>query len=131
MKFIVKVDSRGRVVIPQVMREALGLEPRSFVEIELDQADRKLVIKPITSSGEILVNVDIILNKAEDVAKIVNIVLENGVEVKMLKCFPSPDRCSVTVGVLDSNAMKQLTEALEREGFKIAGISTELAPKHV
>ncbi len=131
MKFIVKVDSRGRIFIPQALREALGLEPRSFVEIELDQISKKLIIKPITSSGEVLLNMEVFINKAEDIVKIVNVVLENGVEVKLLKCFPNPEKCSITVGVLDPNIIKQLTEALEREGIKIIETSVEFIHKNV
>jgi len=47
-----KVDSRGRIVLPQELRERLGLTPGS--EVEVREEDGKVVVEPEDDPERIL-----------------------------------------------------------------------------
>jgi AbrB family looped-hinge helix DNA binding protein len=47
---VVKVDSKGRVVIPKRLREKVGLKEGGFARV--DVRDGVVVIKPLESVGE-------------------------------------------------------------------------------
>lgn len=44
---LVKVSSKGQLVIPEAIRKALGLDPGTQVDIQLD--GRRIVIEPVGS----------------------------------------------------------------------------------
>jgi AbrB family looped-hinge helix DNA binding protein len=41
------IDKAGRVVVPKVLREQMGLTPGIEIEIEIDQRDGELTIRPV------------------------------------------------------------------------------------
>ncbi len=47
-----KVDSKGRVVLPQRVRERLGIEPGT--EVEIHEEDGKAVVEPEDNPQEII-----------------------------------------------------------------------------
>ena len=48
---LVKVDSKGRITIPQTMRENLGIEPGMLVALLADSDKKEIVISPILSEN--------------------------------------------------------------------------------
>ena len=131
MRIIAKVDGKGRVTIPLFIREILGIEPDSYVEIVVDERSKELKIKPIARSGEVLVDVSLELIDVNDIHKALNKIIEEGAEIKMLKCGLSKDRyvCTVTIGLISSDLVDALKKALISEGIKI--ISTSIVTKKV
>lgn len=47
-----KVDSKGRIVLPQEVRERLGLDPGT--EVEVQEEDGRAVVEPEESADEII-----------------------------------------------------------------------------
>lgn len=60
---VTRIDDRGRVLIPQPLRERLGLEPGQDVRVEVD-GDGNLVIQPVLSAEEFLEAVTGAVNEA-------------------------------------------------------------------
>lgn len=49
---MVKVDSKGRIVLPQELRERLGMTPGT--EVDIHEEDGKAVVKPEDDPEEII-----------------------------------------------------------------------------
>jgi AbrB family looped-hinge helix DNA binding protein len=59
MTSLVKVDSKGRITIPQPIREALGIQPGMLVVLIADIERGELVVSPVASSGDQLYTFEI------------------------------------------------------------------------
>ncbi len=85
----------------------------------VDQARRELIIRPITPSGEYLMNLEVELGSPDRVSELVNLIIECGGELKIIKCIPNPNKCLVTVSVIDLRAGENLVETLSSKGFLV------------
>ncbi len=122
MKALVRVDSKGRVTIPLHMREAVGIRPDTYVSLELDEATGVIVLKPSGSADEFLADFEVVMDSPKDIEELIKAVLEEGGEVRYLRCYKdveSLSRCEVTVSVLDAKATHYLKEKLNSIGFKV------------
>ncbi len=124
MKALVKVDSKGRVTIPLYIREALSIEPESYVELEVSREEGVIVIRPASTPGETAVDFDIMLDRVEDVQLLTSAILESGSEMRMMRCCKedSKYRCQVTVLLLDMKAAEKLKERMVSKGLKVASL---------
>lgn len=59
-----KVDSKGRIVLPQEIRERLGISPGTSVEVREEEG--KAVVKPEDKPEEILNRMDQIIEEATE-----------------------------------------------------------------
>ncbi|MEM0015051.1 MAG: hypothetical protein QXS42_01695 [Zestosphaera sp.] len=116
---MVRVDSKGRVTIPLFIRRELGIEADTLVELIVDQAGRALLIRPVAPSGEYLMNLNVELSTPERVSDLVNLIVESGGELKMIRCIPNPQECSVTVSVVDLRAGEDMINTLLNKGFTV------------
>ncbi|TKX72467.1 AbrB/MazE/SpoVT family DNA-binding domain-containing protein [Halorubrum sp. GN11GM_10-3_MGM] len=57
-----KVDSKGRIVLPQEVRERLGITPGT--EVDVREEDGKAVVKPEASPDEILERMEQLVEEA-------------------------------------------------------------------
>ncbi|GAB6878512.1 hypothetical protein JCM17823_07860 [Halorubrum gandharaense] len=57
-----KVDSKGRIVLPQEVRERLGITPGT--EVDVHEEDGKAVVKPEDSPNEILERMEQLVEEA-------------------------------------------------------------------
>ncbi len=121
MKALAKLDSKGRVTIPLYMREALGLRPDSYVELWVDEAAGTIVLKPYEHGDEYLIDVEVYLPAPEDLERLVRIVVNEGAEVRVLKCNEEggKTKCVLTASVIDAKAGIHLGERLVEEGLSI------------
>ncbi len=85
----------------------------------MDQARRELIVRPITSSGEYLMNLEVELENPEKVSELVNLIVDGGGELKIIKCVPNPNKCLVSVSVVDLRAGESLVETLSGRGFRV------------
>ncbi len=119
MKTVVKVDSKGRITLPLFIREKVNIEPDSYVEIELPEGGKELILKPFVKSGQ-LVDLEVRLKSIEELQTLLDIIQAEGAELKILKCRASPEgvTCETSVVVLDYVMARKLRERLEGEGLK-------------
>ncbi len=124
MKALVKVDSKGRVTIPLYIREALGIEPESYVELEVSREEGVIILRPASTPGETAVDFDVILRKVEDIQPLTSAILESGSEVRMMRCYKEDNgyRCQITVLLLDMRAAEKLKEKIVSKGLKVASL---------
>lgn len=84
---IVKVDSKGRVTIPQAVRESLGITPGMTLALIADIDRREILISPISGKSakvyEILVEME---DKPGALAKVTNALAQNGVDIIASRC---------------------------------------------
>jgi len=57
-----KVDSKGRIVLPQEVRERLGITPGT--EVDVREEDGKAVVKPEDSPDEVLERMEQLVEEA-------------------------------------------------------------------
>ncbi|MCD6085060.1 MAG: hypothetical protein J7J20_05925 [Desulfurococcales archaeon] len=121
MRAIVKIDPKGRITIPLYIRESVGLEPFSYAEVEVGSDGKSIVIKPISRSGEVLIDFKVSLSNINDFMKVLKTLLAEGVEVRLLKCRSSADNeydCVLTLTLLDRSLAEHLENKLKCEGIK-------------
>ncbi len=107
-RFTLKVDEKGRVTIPQVVRELLGIEPGTLVEMSLDESTKSVIIKPVFSG--VVVSYRVSLRSREELVEAIRTVLEEGSELKQVECKEL--ECLIRVLVLDTAVAEQVAEKL-------------------
>ncbi|MDM7276043.1 MAG: AbrB family DNA-binding protein [Thermoprotei archaeon] len=84
---IVKVDSKGRITIPQTMREALGIEPGMIMAIIADFEKREIIVSPITGKGEMIYELDLYLvDKPGSLASVTEVLARHKADIVASKC---------------------------------------------
>jgi len=122
VRAIVKVDPKGRITIPLYIREAVGLEPFSYAEVEVSEDNKSIIIKPISKSGEVLVDIKVTLNNIDDFTRVLKTILAEGVEVRLLKCRSVDDKgysCIFTLTLLDRVLAEHIGRKLKDSGIKV------------
>lgn len=113
MKMTVRIDSKGRVTIPSVIRDELGLGPNSIVEIESVPDKGIIVIRPVSSEG-VIVDLAVEVPKISDLGNVVAAVTGTGSEIRYLKCGADESgvRCELVITLLDYSMVRELVERL-------------------
>ncbi len=120
MRMTVRIDSKGRVTIPSVIRDELGLGPNSIVEIESDPDKGIIVIRPVSGEG-VIVDLVVELPDINGVSKVVATVAKTGSELRYLKCSAGDAgvRCELITTLLDYSLIKELVDRLDEGGVKV------------
>ncbi len=119
---IVKVDSKGRITIPQTMRESLGIEPGMLVALLADGDKKEIVINPILSeNAKVLeLNVDMI-DKPGSLAKVIDKLAEYKIDIISNRCTSITRReegeCTFIIDIsqssIDSDKLKSILESID------------------
>lgn len=120
-RYVLKLDEKGRITIPQVVREALGLEPGMFVELVVNRGSRTIVVKPVASG--VIASYKVSLNKRSDVISLVSSVIEEGSDLRYLECEES--ECLLRVFLLDALMAEKLVEKLRSRGLHVVEYSVK------
>lgn len=84
---IVKVDSKGRVTIPQTVRESLGITPGMTLALIADIDKREIIISPISAKSakvyEILIEM---VDKPGALASVTDALAKHGVDIIATRC---------------------------------------------
>lgn len=120
MRMTVRIDSKGRVTIPSVIRDELGLGPNSIVEIESDPDKGVIVIRPVSSEG-VIVDLVVETPSINGVSKVIVVAAETGSELRYLKCGAGETgvRCELIITLLDYSMVKELVDRLSEGGVKV------------
>lgn len=115
-----RIDSKGRVTIPSIIREELGLGPNSIVEIESDPDRGMIVIRPVSGEG-VIVDITAEIPDVESMSKIASAVSETGSDLRYLRCGASSTgiRCEIVITLLDYSMVKELVDRLGEGGVKV------------
>lgn len=114
---IIKMDPKGRITIPQAMREALEIRPGMLMVLIADADKREIIMSPVMSSGESIYEFDVILtDKPGSLAAVTSIFAKHKGDIVASKC------ASITRGeeancifVVDMSISPSSTEDLRRE----------------
>lgn len=84
---VVKVDSKGRITIPQAVREALGVEPGMLMALIADFDKREIIISPIATRTEAIYEFDIsLVDKPGALASVTNTLAKHKADIIASKC---------------------------------------------
>lgn len=122
MKAVVRIDPKGRITIPLYIREAIGLEPFSYVEVEVSDNGKSVVIRPISKPGEVLVDIRASLKTVEDFTKLLELILAEGAEIRLLKCRSVNGEgydCVFTLTLLDKSLAEYIGKKIQDIGIKV------------
>ena len=84
---LAKVDSKGRITIPQTIRETLDIEPGMFMALIADLERREIIVTPIYTKGENIYEVEVtVVDKPGSLAKLTEALAENKVDIITNRC---------------------------------------------
>ena len=87
MTALVKVDSKGRVTIPQPIREALGIESGMYVVILADIDKGEIVLSPVANRGEKVYTFEIeFKDVAGSLARVASVFAKHKADIVTSKC---------------------------------------------
>lgn len=115
LRFISKMDSKGRVTVPQVIRESLGLYPGTYFEVMVDVNKRYVILKPVARGLEEGVVAEVMV-KVKDMNQLVNIVtkcINEGYDIMRLNCIKNEVyECVLNVYAIDVAISEKLKDLL-------------------
>ena len=116
---MVKVDSKGRITIPQPVREALDIDVGMLLVLIADLEKREIVVTPI-SRAENVYQIDVeLLDKPGALAKLTNKLAELGADIVASRCASisrgETGECTLIVDLGRAGiAVEKLREELEK-----------------
>ncbi len=119
---IVKVDSKGRITIPQAVREALGVEPGMLMALIADFERREIVINPIASKPEAVYEFNLnLVDKPGALAAVTNVLARHKADIIASRCASiargEEASCTLIVDMsmsdVDADIIKKELEDLE------------------
>jgi AbrB family looped-hinge helix DNA binding protein len=121
LKALARVDQKGRITIPLFIREALGLRPETTVAVEVDEEKGLVILRPIFSGNEFLMEYEVLLGGPEVLEDLIRCVIDEGAEVRYLKCLNEErgSKCTLIASVIDAKAGNSLRARLTDAGIKV------------
>lgn len=119
---IVKVDSRGRILIPSTVRAGVGLAKGMYVMIHADTERREIKVVPLAGPKAKLVSFRMVISDVPGaLAKVASIMAKHGVDLLASQSRTlERGRTAEWAAVGDVSgckiSLKSLKEALEEEG---------------
>ena len=125
MKAIVRVDSKGRITIPLYIREEVGVEPESYVEISVNNK-KEIIIKPVTKSGELIISMKIVLREPKDIVHIIDKLIKEGADVIEFKCRKEEGEfiCTIILSVIDYTMASHIKNVVNKEGLTVLSMES-------
>ena len=120
LKEITKVDSKGRVTIPLVIREALDVREGMSVVIVADVEKKEIVLTPLPRESKLLEVMFEIADRPGSLAEVASELAKAGVDLILTKCTiikrGEVAECSIIVDISKSiiASIKELEELLAK-----------------
>ncbi|MEB3845089.1 MAG: AbrB/MazE/SpoVT family DNA-binding domain-containing protein [Desulfurococcales archaeon] len=87
MSALVKVDSKGRITIPQPLREALGIDTGMYVVLLADVERGEILVSPVASRSHNIYEFEIeFKDEPGALAKILNVFAKHNADIIASKC---------------------------------------------
>ena len=119
---LVKVDSKGRITIPQTIRETLGIEAGMLVAMLADTEKKEIIVSPISTEGAKIVELDVtMVDKPGALAKVTEKLSELKVDIIANRCASitrkEEGECTFIVDIsqaaVDVEGLRRSLEALD------------------
>jgi len=119
---VVKVDSKGRITIPQAVREALGVEPGMLMALIADFDKREIIVSPIATKPEAVYELDLnLVDKPGSLAAVTGVLAKHKADIIASKCASiargEEASCTIIVDMsmsdVDVDSIKRELEELE------------------
>ena len=119
---LVKVDSKGRITIPQPIRDTLDIEAGMLVVLIADLQKREIIISPVLTPTEHLYEVEVeLVDKPGALAKLTEALAEMGADIIAARCASvarhESANCIIVVDTsrseLDGEALRKKLEELD------------------
>jgi len=119
---VVKVDSKGRITIPQAVREALGVEPGMLMALIADFDKREIIVSPIATKPEAVYELDLnLVDKPGSLAAVTGVLAKHKADIIASKCASiargEEASCTLIVDMsmsdVDADSIKRELEELE------------------
>lgn len=84
---LAKVDSKGRITIPQTMREALDIEPGMPVVLLADLDRREIIVSPISASSKYIYELEVeLVDKPGALATLTKKLADFNIDIVATRC---------------------------------------------
>ncbi|PVU68408.1 AbrB family DNA-binding protein [Acidilobus sp. SCGC AC-742_M05] len=116
---LVKVDSKGRITIPQTIRESLGIEAGMLVAMLADTEKKEIIVSPIMAENAKVVQIEVTMqDRPGALAKVTSKLSELKVDIIANRCTSITRReegeCTFIVDISQSSTdMEGIRKALE------------------
>ncbi|MEM1749358.1 MAG: AbrB family transcriptional regulator [Desulfurococcaceae archaeon] len=120
LKEMTKVDSKGRITIPLVIREALDVREGMNVVIIADVEKKEIVLTPLPKESKLLEVTFEIVDRPGSLAEVTSELAKTGVDLVLTKCTTikrgEVAECSIVIDVSKSIIVntKELEELLAK-----------------
>lgn len=116
---LVKVDSKGRITIPQTIRESLGIEAGMLVAMLADTEKKEIIVSPIMAENAKVVQIEVTMqDRPGALAKVTSRLSELKVDIIANRCTSITRReegeCTFIVDISQSTTdVEGIRKALE------------------
>ena len=116
---LVKVDSKGRITIPQTIRESLGIEAGMLVAMLADAEKKEIIVSPIMAENAKVVQIEVTMqDRPGALAKVTSKLSELKVDIIANRCTSITRReegeCTFIVDISQSSTdVEGIRKALE------------------
>jgi len=116
---LVKVDSKGRITIPQTIRESLGIEAGMLVAMLADTEKKEIIVSPIMAENAKVVQIEVTMqDRPGALAKVTSKLSELKVDIIANRCTSITRReegeCTFIVDMSQSSTdLEGVRKALE------------------
>jgi AbrB family looped-hinge helix DNA binding protein len=111
LRLKVKADSKGRITIPQHIRESLSIGTGTYFEMVVDLENKQIVLKPLIKgkSEGVILDVVVRVNTAKDLYEIMNTCIEGGYDIISFNCIHGEFyECVLSVYAIDEEQASKL-----------------------
>ena len=116
---LVKVDSKGRITIPQTIRESLGIEAGMLVAMLADTEKKEIIVSPIMAENAKVIQIEVTMqDRPGALAKVSSKLSELKVDIIANRCTSITRReegeCTFIVDISQSTTdVEGIRKALE------------------
>ncbi|MCG2881393.1 MAG: ACT domain-containing protein [Acidilobus sp.] len=116
---LVKVDSKGRITIPQTIRESLGIEAGMLVAMLADTEKKEIIVSPIMAENAKVIQIEVTMqDRPGALAKVTSKLSELKVDIIANRCTSITRReegeCTFIVDISQSTTdVEGIRKALE------------------
>jgi AbrB family looped-hinge helix DNA binding protein len=116
---LVKVDSKGRITIPQTIRESLGIEAGMLVAMLADTEKKEIIVSPIMAENAKVVQIEVTMqDRPGALAKVTSKLSDLKVDIIANRCTSITRReegeCTFIVDISQSSTdVEGIRKALE------------------